>query len=110
MSLKETAKKKVEARQNRKTENRNGSKSTIRYHHEHGHGLYSSSGQIDTWRLTNWEEKKGWISKDAAAAYVETLKETCAIMHQILIEKNLMSPLPGPSQDDTSESDENVDE
>ncbi|KAL8211380.1 hypothetical protein R6Q57_005817 [Mikania cordata] len=40
----------------------------------------------------------------------ETLKETCAIMQQILIEKNLMSPLPGPSQDDTSESDENVDE
>ncbi|KAL8260718.1 hypothetical protein R6Q59_028671 [Mikania micrantha] len=44
---------------------------------------------------------------------VETLKETCATMQQILIEKNLMSPLPktrGPSQDDTSECDENVDE
>ncbi|KAL8252194.1 hypothetical protein R6Q59_035887 [Mikania micrantha] len=169
----EIAKKKVEARQNRKTESRNGSKSTIRYHLEHRHDLYSSSGQIDTWRLTHWEEKKGWISKDAAAAYedmiklrkqhsvesmsdklilekvlgrssvrlhgwgrdptvgsnttganqklnqvtynelvdeVETLKETCAIMQQILIEKNLMSPLPGSSQDDTSESDENVDE
>ncbi|KAL8214357.1 hypothetical protein R6Q57_003806 [Mikania cordata] len=65
----ETAKKKVEARQNRKTESRNGSKSTIRYHLEHGHDLYSSSSQIDTWRLTHWEEKNGWISKDAAAAY-----------------------------------------
>ncbi|KAL8244059.1 hypothetical protein R6Q59_010317 [Mikania micrantha] len=41
---------------------------------------------------------------------VETLKETCAIMQQILVEKNLMSPSPGPSQDDTSKSDENVDE
>ncbi|KAL8204987.1 hypothetical protein R6Q57_010610 [Mikania cordata] len=40
---------------------------------------------------------------------VETLKETCAIMQQILGEKNLMAPLPGPSQDDTSESDKNVD-
>ncbi|KAL8267725.1 hypothetical protein R6Q59_001523 [Mikania micrantha] len=44
---------------------------------------------------------------------VETLKETCATMQQILIEKNIMSPLPktrGPSQDDTSQCDENVDE
>ncbi|KAL8255050.1 hypothetical protein R6Q59_033271 [Mikania micrantha] len=38
----ETAKKKVKARQNRKTESRNGSKSTIRYQLEHGHDLYSS--------------------------------------------------------------------
>ncbi|KAL8200529.1 hypothetical protein R6Q57_011868 [Mikania cordata] len=42
----------------RKAESRNGSKSTIRYHFEHGHDLYSSSGQIDTWQLTHWEEKK----------------------------------------------------
>ncbi|KAL8249935.1 hypothetical protein R6Q59_006803 [Mikania micrantha] len=168
-----TAKKKVEARRNCKMDSRNGSKSTIRYHLENGHDLYSSSGQIDTWRFTHWDEEKGWISEEAAATYVdmiklrkqhsvesmsdklilekvlgrsfvrlhgwgrdpstcsnttctneklkhstynelvnevETLKETCAIMQQILVEKNLMSPLPGPSQDDTSESDENVDE
>ncbi|KAL8215936.1 hypothetical protein R6Q57_022773 [Mikania cordata] len=168
-----TAKKKVEARRNRKMDSRNGSKSTIRYHLENGHDLYSSSGQIDTWRLTHWDEEKGWISEEAAATYedmiklrkpnsvelmsdklilekvlgrstvrlhgwgrdpsicsnttctnqklkhptynelvneVETLKETYAIMQQILVEKNLMAPLPGPSQDDTSESDENVDE
>ncbi|KAL8226027.1 hypothetical protein R6Q57_018584 [Mikania cordata] len=70
----ETAKRKVKARQNRKTESRNGSKSTIRYHLEHGHGLYSSSGQFDTWRLTHWEGKKGWISKDAAVAYEDMIK------------------------------------
>ncbi|KAL8252294.1 hypothetical protein R6Q59_035987 [Mikania micrantha] len=148
--LTENAKKKVEARRNRKMD--------------------SINGQIDTWRHTHWDEEKGWISEDAAATYedmiklrkqhsveslsdklilemvlgqsfvrlhgwgrdpticsnttctnqklkhptcnelvneVETLKETCEIMQKILLEKNLMSPLPGPSQDDTSESDEN---
>ncbi|KAL8261117.1 hypothetical protein R6Q59_025166 [Mikania micrantha] len=34
---------------------------------------------------------------------VEAQEETCAIMQQILTEKNLMSPLPRSSQDDTSE-------
>ncbi|KAL8251243.1 hypothetical protein R6Q59_034936 [Mikania micrantha] len=169
----ETAKKKAEARGKRKLDSRNGSKSTIRYHLERGQDLYSSSCQIETWRLTHWDAKKGWISKEAAATYedmmrlrkhhsvesisdksilekvlgrssvrlhgwgrdpticsnttgtnqkskhptyielvdeVETLKETCATMQQILIEKNLMSPLPGSSQVDTLESDENVDE
>ncbi|KAL8256179.1 hypothetical protein R6Q59_031246 [Mikania micrantha] len=146
----ETAKQKVEDHRNRKMDTRNGSKSTIRYQLENEHDLYSSSGQIDTWSLTHWDEEKDWISKEAAATYVlgrssfclhgwerdpsicsnttcinqffklptynelvdevETLKETCAIMEKILIEKNLMSPLPGPFQDDTSQSDENDDE
>ncbi|KAL8246162.1 hypothetical protein R6Q59_007378 [Mikania micrantha] len=44
---------------------------------------------------------------------VETLKETCVIMQQILIENNLRSSFPnttGPSQGDTSDCNENVDE
>ncbi|KAL8237826.1 hypothetical protein R6Q59_018907 [Mikania micrantha] len=111
----------------------NGSKSTIRYHFENEHDLYSSSGQINTWRHTHWDEEKGWLSEESAATYedmiklrkqhsvelmrdklflekVETLKETCAIMQKILVEKNIMSLLLGLRQDDTSESDENVDE
>ncbi|KAL8242048.1 hypothetical protein R6Q59_012350 [Mikania micrantha] len=69
-----TAKKKVEARRNRKMDSRNDSKSTIRYHLENGHDLYSSSGQIDTWFLTHWDEEKGWISEEAAATYEDMIK------------------------------------
>lgn len=70
MSLKENAKKKVMARAKRTLDCRNGSKSTIRYHIELGMDLDSSSGQLETWRLTHWDEKKGWISSDASAKYV----------------------------------------
>ncbi|KAL8200239.1 hypothetical protein R6Q57_011578 [Mikania cordata] len=50
------------------------SKSTIRYHLDNGHDLYSSSGQIDTWRLTHWDEEKGWISEEATATYEDMIK------------------------------------
>lgn len=50
--------KRVMARGKRKMNSRNGSKSTIRYHIERGLDLDSSTGQIETWRLTHWDEKK----------------------------------------------------
>lgn len=71
--LKETAKKRVEARAMRKTDSRNGSKSTVRYHLESGQDSDLESGQIETWKLTHWDEEKGWISDDAAAIYVSVL-------------------------------------
>ncbi|KAJ0494212.1 hypothetical protein HanIR_Chr12g0594831 [Helianthus annuus] len=66
---KENAEKKVKARAQRKINSKNGSKSTIRYHIERGLDLESSAGQIETWRLTHWDAKNGWISTDAAAKY-----------------------------------------
>ncbi|KAJ0750901.1 hypothetical protein HanLR1_Chr05g0187201 [Helianthus annuus] len=70
---KENAEKKVKARAQRKINSKNGSKSTIRYHIERGLDLESSTGQLETWRLTHWDAKKGWISTDAAAKYVSLL-------------------------------------
>nr|KAJ0197338.1 hypothetical protein LSAT_V11C700377150 [Lactuca sativa] len=67
-------KKKVVARGKRKMETRNGSKSTIRYHVELGHDVESSSSHIETWRLTHWDEEKGWISTNMAAKYEEMKK------------------------------------
>lgn len=49
---------------------RNGSKSTVRYHLEGGKDLDSSSGQIETWKLTHYDEEKGWTSKEAEALHV----------------------------------------
>ncbi|CAH1447044.1 unnamed protein product [Lactuca virosa] len=69
----ETAEKRVMARGKRKMNSRNGSKSTICYHIERGLDLDSSMGQIETWRLTHWDEKKGWRSTDAAAKYLSLL-------------------------------------
>ncbi|CAI9284601.1 unnamed protein product [Lactuca saligna] len=74
MSLKEIAKKKVVARGKRKMETRNGSKSTICYHVELGHDVDSSSGHFETWRLTHWDEEKGWKSTDMVAKYEEMKK------------------------------------
>ena len=54
-------------------ETRNGSKSTIRYHVELGHDVDSSSSHIETWRLTQWDEEKGWISTNMAAKYVSVV-------------------------------------
>ncbi|KAJ0923217.1 hypothetical protein HanPSC8_Chr05g0213191 [Helianthus annuus] len=71
---KENAEKKVKARAQRKINSKNGSKSTIRYHIERGLDLESSTGQIETWRLTHWDAKNGWISTDAAAKYEKMMK------------------------------------
>ncbi|XP_042752338.1 uncharacterized protein LOC111906175 [Lactuca sativa] len=70
----ETAEKRVMACGKRKMNNRNGSKSTIRYHIERGLDLDSSTSQIETWRLTHWDDKKGWRSTDAAVKYEEMMK------------------------------------
>ncbi|MFS7976300.1 hypothetical protein Hanom_Chr10g00890841 [Helianthus anomalus] len=67
MSMKKNAEKKVKARAQQKLNSKNGSKSTIRYHIERGLDLESSSGQLETWRLTHWDAKKSWISTDVAA-------------------------------------------
>jgi hypothetical protein len=71
--FKEIAKKRVAARGQRKVSSRNGSKSTARYHLERGEDLDSSSGQLETWRLTHYDEEKGWISNDVEALYVSIL-------------------------------------
>nr|KAJ0222694.1 hypothetical protein LSAT_V11C200088580 [Lactuca sativa] len=106
----EMAKKKVVARGKRKMETRNGSKSTIRYHVELGHDVDSSSRHIETWRLTHWDEEKGWKSTDMTAKYVdelETMKREHEVTKQILIEKNIMphplSTSSGRSHGDTFE-------
>ncbi|KAL8249640.1 hypothetical protein R6Q59_006508 [Mikania micrantha] len=59
------------------------------------------------------EKKSKHLTYNELVDEVETLKETCAIMQQILIEKNLRSSFlntTGPSQGDTSDCNENVDE
>ncbi|KAI3732366.1 hypothetical protein L1987_63570 [Smallanthus sonchifolius] len=71
----ENAQKKVMARGKRKLDSGNGSKSTLRYHLERGQDLDSSSGQLETWRLTHWDAEKGWISVDADEAYVSLLDQ-----------------------------------
>ncbi|KAL8251470.1 hypothetical protein R6Q59_035163 [Mikania micrantha] len=56
--------------------------------------------------FTNISKKSKHPTYNELVDEVETLKETCATMQQILIEKNLMAPLPktrGPSQNDTLE-------
>ncbi|KAK1413066.1 hypothetical protein QVD17_34796 [Tagetes erecta] len=72
--LTETAKKRVMARAKRKVNSKNGSKSTIRYHVERGLSLDSSSGQLETWRLTHYDAEKGWETPDLAAKYEEMMK------------------------------------
>lgn len=67
----------------RKMNNRNGSKSTIRYHIERGLDLDSSTSQIETWRLTHWDDKKGWRSTDAAVKYVSLLPQFLFILTKI---------------------------
>ncbi|KAL8242045.1 hypothetical protein R6Q59_012347 [Mikania micrantha] len=75
-------------------------RSSVRFH---GWGRHPSICSNTT--CTN--QKLKHPTYDELVNEVETLKKTCAIMQQILVEKNLMSPLPEPSQDDTSESNEN---
>ncbi|KAK1431944.1 hypothetical protein QVD17_08759 [Tagetes erecta] len=70
----ETTKKRVMARAKRKVNSKNGSNSTIRYHVERGLSLDSSSGQLETWRLTHYDAEKGWETPDLAAKYEEMMK------------------------------------
>ncbi|KAL8249731.1 hypothetical protein R6Q59_006599 [Mikania micrantha] len=78
-------------------------RSSVRLH-GWGRDLTIGSNTMDT------NQKLQQVTYNELVDDVETLKETCAIMQQILIEKNLMSPLSRPCQDDISENNENVDE
>ncbi|CAI9276017.1 unnamed protein product [Lactuca saligna] len=93
----EIAKKKVVARGKRKMETRNGLKSTIRYHVELGHDVDSSSGHIETWRLTHWDEKKGWKSTDMAAKYEEMKKMRNEHSLESMIDRLILEKVLGRS-------------
>ncbi|KAK1427858.1 hypothetical protein QVD17_16556 [Tagetes erecta] len=85
------------ARAKRKVNSKNGSKSTIRYHVERGLSLDSSSGQLETWRLTHYDAEKGWETPDLAAKYEEMMKlrnehSVEAMSDKSIIEKNSKRP------------------
>ncbi|XP_057771575.1 uncharacterized protein LOC130992830 isoform X3 [Salvia miltiorrhiza] len=73
-SYKERAKKNAISRSKRKWESRNGSKSTLRHHIERGVELDAPTGQIETWRICNWQSDKGWSSPELEAKYEDMMQ------------------------------------